>query len=51
MRLLAPEVRQTSIVPGFNTAYAMAIQPNDGKIILAGVSFDTLNNGDFALVI
>ena len=41
---------QTSIVPGFNTAYAMAIQPNDGKIILAGVSFDTLNNGDFALV-
>lgn len=41
---------QTSIVPGFNIAYAMAIQPNDGKIILAGVSFDTLNNGDFALV-
>lgn len=34
---------------GFDLAYAVAIQP-DGKIIAAGVSYDTLFNGEFGVV-
>jgi uncharacterized delta-60 repeat protein len=40
---------QTSLDPGFDLAYGVAIQ-SDGKIVLGGVSFDTLANGEFAVV-
>lgn len=41
---------QTALDLGFDIAYGVAIVPSTGKIVLGGVSFDTLANGEFAVV-
>lgn len=40
---------QTALDLGFDIAYGVAIVPSSGKIVLGGVSFDTLANGEFAV--